>query len=70
MGISASGSRGPSAAICSRARTIGWLFGPPAGETSTAPSMRSGNDAATSQINGQPSELPMNVARSTPTASQ
>ena len=44
----------------------GWLFGPPAGETSTARSMRSGKVVATSTMIGQPSELPTNVARSTP----
>ena len=60
----------PSIAICRSARPRGWLFGPPAGETSTARSMRSGNVVATSTMIGQPSELPTNVARSTPTASQ
>ena len=57
-------------AICRRARPIGRLFGPPAGETSTARAMRSGYVDATSMMIGQPSELATNVGRSTPTASR
>ncbi len=70
MGNIDTGSRTLSAAICHRARPNGWLLGPPAGDTRTARSMRSGNVVATSMMIGQPNELPTNVARSTPTASQ
>jgi len=48
----------------------GRLCAPPAGDTSTARSIRSGNVVASSMMTAHPSELPMNVARSTPTASQ